>query len=152
MREHNSRNWYEFLPIQDVNTCNLTRSLLLQVDDSLTEPRPLLSLKEPGTRFFRSMAYIQHLNTGRHFLFLGTTDGRLFQVKNCQWNDDVQCVSHYNPWLILFMCRLILWIQLVLSWWGELALFLEPRIREMMSPSWCSLMKGSMCMPSLSNR
>ena len=79
MREHNSRK-YEFLPIQDVNTCNLTRSLLLQVDDSLTEPRPLLSLEVPGR--FISMAYTQHLNTGAQYLFLGTAGGRIFQVKN----------------------------------------------------------------------
>ena len=68
----------EYFSIQDVETCNLTRSLLLQVDESLTEPRPLLSLEVPGT--FRSMAYSRHLNTWTHYLFLGANRGRLFQV------------------------------------------------------------------------
>ena len=48
------------------------------MDESLTEPRPLLSLEVPGT--FRSMAYTRHLNDATHYLFLGTSGGRLFQV------------------------------------------------------------------------
>ena len=73
--------------MQTVSTCNLTGSLLLglQVDDSLTEPLPLLSLEVPGR--FRSMAYTWHLKAEAHYLFLGTTGGRLFQVKSVtEWS------------------------------------------------------------------
>ena len=73
--------------MQTVSTCNLTGSLLLglQVDDSLTEPLPLLSLEVPGR--FISMAYTRHLKAEAHYLFLGTNGGRLFQVKSVtEWN------------------------------------------------------------------
>ena len=65
--------------MEDVETCNLTRSLLLRVDDSLTVPLPLLSLESPGR--FISMAYTHHLNDAAHYLFLGTNGGRMFQVE-----------------------------------------------------------------------
>ena len=78
-----------------MSTCNLTGSLILglEVNGSLTEPNPLLSLDVPGT--FISMAYTRHINTGAQYLFLGTNGGRMSQVKNCQWNDDVECVMIY---------------------------------------------------------
>ena len=41
------------------------------------------------------MAYTRHINTATHYLFLGTNGGRMSQVKNCQWNDDVECVMIY---------------------------------------------------------
>ena len=63
-----------------MDSCNFSRSLLLQVDDSLTELLPVVSLEVPGT--LRSMAYIRHLYTGTHYLLLGANDGRLFQVKS----------------------------------------------------------------------
>ena len=66
-------------PIQDVETCNLTRPLLLRVDDSLTVLLPLLSLAVSGR--FISMAYTHHLNDAAYYLFLGTNGGRMFQVK-----------------------------------------------------------------------
>ena len=53
---------------------------------------------------------------------------------------------------ILFVSRLTLWIQLMLSWWGVFVLFLVPWTRGMMSPRWCLLMMGNMCTPSLPNR
>ena len=86
----------DFSIIQDVSTCNLTGSLLLglEVDEPLNEPSPLWSDEIQETII--SMAYTRHMNTGEHYLFLGTNDGRMFQVKNYQWND-VQCVLHYNP-------------------------------------------------------
>ena len=62
----------------DLDTCSLIRSLLLQVNGSLTESLPLLSLEVTGT--FISMAYTWHINTGTHSLFLGTNHGRMFQV------------------------------------------------------------------------
>ena len=66
--------------MQTVSTCNLTGSLLLglQVDDSLTEPIPLLSLEIPGRLV--CMANSWHLNSAKHYLFLGANGGRLFQV------------------------------------------------------------------------
>ena len=79
-----------------MSTCNLTGSLILglQVDDPLTEPSPFLSREVQETII--SMAYTRHISTGAQYLFLGTNGGRMFQVKNYQWND-VQCVLHYNP-------------------------------------------------------
>ena len=70
-----------------MSTCNLTGSLLLglEVDDPLTESLPLLSLEVQET--FISMAYTRHISTGAQYLFLGTNGGRMFQVKNYQWND-----------------------------------------------------------------
>jgi len=78
----NSKIYYRHVDsspyIQDLDTCSLIRSLLLQVDDPLTESLPLLSLEVTGT--FISMAYTRHVNTGTHSLFLGTNHGRMFQV------------------------------------------------------------------------
>ena len=79
-----------------MSTCNLTGSLILglQVDDPLTESLPLLSLEVQET--FISMAYTLYLNTGAHYLFLGTNGGRIFQVKICQWNvDDVHVMTNF---------------------------------------------------------
>ena len=53
------------------------------MDDSLGELFPLLSVE--STAAFRSMAYTEHLTEGSHYLFLGTSSGRLFQVRfNCR--------------------------------------------------------------------
>ena len=75
-----------------MSTCNLTGSLLLglEVDEPLNEPSPLWSDELQETII--SMAYTRHMNTGEHYLYLGTNDGRMFQVKNYQWNDDVHAV------------------------------------------------------------
>ena len=72
--------------LQDISTCNLGPLMPgLEVDDSLDELFPLLSLEAPAG--FSSMAYTEHLISGSHYLFLGTRGGRLFQVmKSClQW-------------------------------------------------------------------
>ena len=69
------------LPLQDISTCNLGPLLPgLEVDDSLDELFPLLSLEAPTG--FSSMAYTQHLISGLHYLFLGTHGRRLFQVRS----------------------------------------------------------------------
>ena len=53
------------------------------MDDSLGELFPLLSVE--STAAIRSMAYTKHLTEGSHYLFLGTSSGRLFQVRfNCR--------------------------------------------------------------------
>ena len=70
--------------------------------------------------------------------------------KYCWSHNHIICRVFFPQ--ILFVCRLILWIQLMLNWWGVFALFLVPWTREMMSPSWCPLMVETMCTHSLPNR
>jgi len=64
---------------QGISTCNLGPLLPgLEVDDSLDEPSPLLSLEAPAG--FSSMVHTEYLMSSSHYLFLGTRAGRLFQV------------------------------------------------------------------------
>ena len=67
------------ISLQDISTCNLGPLLPGLDANSLDELFPLLSLEAPAG--FSSMAYTEHLNSGSHYLFLGTRNGRLLQVQ-----------------------------------------------------------------------
>jgi len=70
-------DYYICISPQEVSTCNIGQ--MLEVDTPLDVPFPLLSLEQQVP--FKSILYTEYQVNGSHFLFLGTENGRLLQVR-----------------------------------------------------------------------
>ena len=70
-------DYYICISPQQVSICNIGQ--MLEVDTALDVPFSLLSLEQQVP--FKSILYTENQVNGSHFLFLGTENGRLLQVR-----------------------------------------------------------------------